>query len=162
MIYNGTIKKEELKDKYVFWDIDGTLAPFRFRGHLSDPLGTEHGMSLVEIEEGCFFERQPSKFMQDVLKSCGAKEHLVLGHCHADKEISDKQKWLDIHFPYIKRRFLVADEVLKHEVILDFCKKNDIDVKDTVFIDDTLGILKKAERNGIKSFHISSFLDWNY
>lgn len=39
---NGSITKKELKNKYVFWDIDGTLAPYRFNGHTGDPDGTNN------------------------------------------------------------------------------------------------------------------------
>ena len=53
-----------LRDKYVFWDIDGTLAPYRFNDHVSDPDGTDNGMSLREIEDGIFLTREPSKQMQ--------------------------------------------------------------------------------------------------
>ena len=70
---NGSITKKELKDKYVFWDIDGTLAPYRFNGHTGDPDGTNNGMSLNEIEAGVFLLRAPSRHMQDVIKSCDAK-----------------------------------------------------------------------------------------
>lgn len=46
-----------LRNKYIFWDIDGTLAEYRFNGHVSDPEGTDNGMSLKEIEDG-FFSRE--------------------------------------------------------------------------------------------------------
>lgn len=46
-----------LRDKYVFWDIDGTLAPYRFNDHVSDPDGTDNGMSLREIEDDIFLTR---------------------------------------------------------------------------------------------------------
>lgn len=26
----GSVTKNDLENKYVFWDIDGTLAPYRF------------------------------------------------------------------------------------------------------------------------------------
>lgn len=42
---NGNAQWQDLKDKYVFWDIDGTLAPYRFNGHVADPDGTDNGMS---------------------------------------------------------------------------------------------------------------------
>lgn len=47
----GSIRKSDLEGKYVFWDIDGTLAPYRFNDHVSDPDGTNNGMSLKEISE---------------------------------------------------------------------------------------------------------------
>ena len=33
----STLSKEDTKDKYIFWDIDGTLAPYRFNNHVGDP-----------------------------------------------------------------------------------------------------------------------------
>ena len=30
------------------------------------------------------------------------------------------------------------------------------------YVDDVLAFLREAERKGIKSYHISSFLDWDY
>lgn len=159
-MYNGSITIEETRGKYIFWDIDGTLAPFRFNGHILDPLGTRHGMSLQEIEEGCFLYREPSKHMQRVVAQCEAKEHLVMGHCHAQKEIDDKHLWIDKYFPMIQTRYLVADEVSKCEMILKHCKEQKIDLKDVVFVDDKINILQEAEENGIAAYHISSFLDW--
>lgn len=41
---NATIK--DLEHKYVFWDIDGTLASYRFNNHVADPKGTNNGTSL--------------------------------------------------------------------------------------------------------------------
>lgn len=35
-------------------------------------------------------------------------------------------------------------------------------MKDVVYVDDVLVFLREAERKGIKSYHISSFLDWDY
>lgn len=52
---NGNAQWQDLKDKYVFWDIDGTLATYRFNGHVADPDGTDNGMSLKEIEDNVFF-----------------------------------------------------------------------------------------------------------
>ena len=38
---DSMITKQVLKNKYVFWDIDGTLAAYRFNGHVADPNGTD-------------------------------------------------------------------------------------------------------------------------
>lgn len=159
---NGSITKKELKDKYVFWDIDGTLAPYRFNGHTGDPDGTNNGMSLNEIEAGVFLLRAPSRHMQDVIKSCDAKEHIIMGHCQVEKEMHDKQIWLDTHYPMIKERLLVYENKSKADTILEYCQKRNINLSDVIFVDDVIRFLQEAERKGIKSFHISSFLDWNY
>lgn len=156
------ITKKELENKYVFWDIDGTLAAYRFNGHLADPKGTDNGMSLEEIEQGLFLQRKPSLLMQKVLNECNSKRNIIMGHCHNQKEIDDKQIWLDRHYPMIKERLLVDEDASKADCILGYCKKSSIDLKDVVYVDDVIRFLREAERKGIESWHISSFLDWQF
>lgn len=62
----------------------------------------------------------------------------------------------------IKKRLLVHKDKSKADTILQYCKEYNIDLKDVVFVDDVIPFLREAEQKGIKSFHISSFLDWNY
>lgn len=154
------ISKDDLKDKYVFFDIDGTLAAYRFNDHVSDPLGTSNGMSILEIEDGIFFKRKPSLLMQKVLLENEAKENIALSYCLNEKERSDKNLWLDKYYPMIKKRFLIDLDKNKARTILDYCDDNNILLKDVIFVDDVLDYLKEAERLGIKSYHISSFLDY--
>lgn len=153
---------DELKNKYIFWDIDGTLAAYRFNGHVSDLEGTDNGMSLKEIEDGVFLKRKPSHYMQRVLSACGAKQNIVMGHCQVQKEVDDKQLWLDKYYPSITERLLVSEDKSKADTILQYCMDHDIGLQDVVFVDDTIPFLREAERKGIKSFHISSFLDWDF
>ena len=152
----------ELKDKYIFWDVDGTLAAYRFNGHVSDPEGTDNGMSLKEIEDGVFLKRKPSRYMQRLLSACGAKQNIVLGYCRVQKEIDDKQLWLDKYYPSIKEHLLMLKDKSKADTILQYCNDHDISLQDVVFVDDVIPFLREAERKGIKSFHISSFLDWDF
>lgn len=154
--------QDQLRGKYIFWDIDGTLAAYRFNGHVSDPEGTDNGMSLKEIEDGVFLKRKPSCHMQMVLSTCGAKQNIVMGHCQVQKEMDDKQLWLDKYYPSITERLLISEDKSKADTILQYCKDHDISLQEVVFVDDTIPFLREAERKGIKSFHISSFLDWNF
>lgn len=158
--YTSLVGRTELKDKYVFWDVDGVLAPYRFNGHLADPDGTENGMSLREIQDGVFLYREPSKYMQKVVAECGAKQSIAMGHCRVEKEKLDKEIWIDKFYPMIKERLLVYVDESKADTILCYCKEQNIDVKEVIFVDDTLLYLREAERKGITSYHISSFLDW--
>lgn len=160
----GSIRKSDLENKYVFWDIDGTLAPYRFNDHVSDPEGTNNGMSLKEISEHIFLTRKPSQHMMKVVYSCGARRNFIMGHCQVQQEMDDKQLWLDKHFPIIKRqdRILTFENISKADSIVEYCAGHRIDLKDVVYVDDVLAFLREAERKGIKSYHISSFLDWEY
>lgn len=152
---------KDLNDKYIFGDIDGTLAPYRFNDHVADPDGTDNGMSLQEIEEGVFLNRKPSKHMQNVLKLCNAREHIIISHCRIEKEMQDKHLWIDKYYPMIKERLLLYEDKSKADTILQYCKKHSIDLQNVIYVDDTISFLRQAERKGIKSYHISSFLDWD-
>lgn len=160
----GSVRKSDLENKYVFWDIDGTLAPYRFNDHVSDPEGTNNGMSLKEISEHIFLTRKPSQHMMKVVYSCGARRNFIMGHCQVQQEMDDKQLWLDKHFPIIRRqdRILTFKNISKADSIVEYCAGHRIDLKDAVYVDDVLVFLREAERKGIKSYHISSFLDWDY
>lgn len=160
---NGSCTKSDLENKYVFWDIDGTLAPYRFKDHVADPDGTNNGMSLEEIDEHIFLTREPSAHMKNIVYTCGAKKNIIMGHCQVQQEIDDKQLWLDKYFPIIKRpdRIFTFESIPKAESILNYCNTHNIDLQDVVYADDVLSFLREAERKGIKSYHISSFLDWN-
>ncbi len=157
---SGNALIKDLQNKYVFWDIDGTLAPYRFNDHVADSNGTNNGMSIQEIEQGIFLARKPSKHVQKVLNTCNAKENIVMGHCQIEKEMQDKQLWLDEYYPMIKERLLVHEDKSKADTILQYCKSHNINLDDVVYVDDVISFLREAERNGIKSYHISSFLDW--
>jgi hypothetical protein len=160
----GSVRKSDLENKYVFWDMDGTLAPYRFNDHVSDPEGTNNGMSLKEISEHIFLTRKPSQHMMKVVYSCGARRNFIMGHCQVQQEMDDKQLWLDKHFPIIRRqdRILTFENISKADSIVEYCAGHRIDLKDAVYVDDVLVFLREAERKGIKSYHISSFLDWDY
>lgn len=157
---HDSVNKSDLENKIVFWDLDGTLAPFRFNGHIGDLCGSRHGMSMQEVEDGIYFFRTPSKFMQRLVKDCNAKKNIIITHCHCDREVSDKNKWLDLHFPMIKERFVIDESIPKIDTMLEYCKKNAIEPADVVFIDDGLHFLKEAEKAGIQCWHVSSLFDY--
>lgn len=159
---NGNAQLKDVMGKYVFWDIDGTLAPYRFNGHVADPNGTNNGMSLNEIENGVFLMRAPSQHMQKVVIDCFAKQHIIMGHCQNDLEKMQKEIWLRAYFPMIEEQLLVPEDKSKADTIIEYCKEHNINLKDVVYVDDVIPFLREAERKGIKSFHVSSFLDWNY
>lgn len=160
--FDGAITIKETHQKVVFWDIDGTLASYRYNNHLSDPNGTNNGQSLEEIQSGVFLRRKPSRFMQKVLKTCQSKQNIIMGHCLNTKEQSDKLLWLSKHYPNMSDILLTYEDKPKYLTILEYCKINNIDLDDVIFVDDVLDFLKLAEKNGITSYHISSFLDWDY
>ena len=159
---SGTIRINVTRNKIIFWDIDGTLASYRFNNHVGDPKGSRNGYSLEELEDGVFLKRHPSRFMQKILNECEAEQSIIMGHCLNEKERKDKLIWLEKHYPNMSDIILTYENKAKHLTILEYCKEKNIDLKNVIYVDDVLSFLKDAERNGINSYHISSFLDWSY
>ena len=159
----GMISKDDLKDKYVFFDIDGTLAAYRFKDCVGESIVTNNGMNIQDLNDGIFFKRGPSKFMQKVVLDIKdvVREIICLSYCTSDRERIDKNLWLDKYYPMIKNRFIIDfDTDDKIETILKYCSDNNILLDKVVFVDDALKDLRKAEKLGIKSYHITSFLDY--
>ena len=100
--------------------------------------------------------------MQKVLKTCESKQNIVVGHCLAKKEMQDKRIWLAKNYPMISERLFLSRDKSKTTAILKYCNEHNINLKDVIFVDDVIPFLMEAEREGIRSFHISSFLDWEY
>ncbi len=161
IINDGTITKEIIAGKYIFWDIDGTLAPYRFNDHIADPDGSDNGISLQEINDGVFITRKPSSHMQKIITSCNAKEHIIVSHCQNKKEKDDKEIWLNDNYPLIRKRLLIPVNSSKADAIIEYCQISQIPLKNIIYVDDVLSFLREAERKGISSYHISSFLDYD-
>ena len=157
---NGSITKEMTAGKYIFWDIDGTLAPYRVNDSVAQDYTVIGEQVPVEISEHFFLLRKPSHHMQKVIASCKAKENIVVGHFNYEQEEIDKQLWLDKYYPVIRERFFIPYEASKADIILAYCAEYGIDLEDVIFVDDVIPFIREAELKGIRSYHISSFLDW--
>lgn len=102
--------------------------------------------------------------MMKVSYSRGARRNFIMGHCQIQQEMDDKQLWLYKHFPIIRRqdRILTFGNISKADSIVEYCARHRIDLENVVYVDGVLSFLREAERKGIKSYQISSFLDWDY
>lgn len=84
-----------LKDKYIYVDIDGTLAEYRFNNHVSAKDGTTNGMSMEEIENHVFLHSRPLKTVIQTLKRAKTDGIWVCGAIISPVELLDKIVWLD-------------------------------------------------------------------
>lgn len=167
MILDGSIKKDDLKDKYVFWGIDGTLAPYRLNGHISDPGGSGMPVSPADIRENIYMKRKPSSFMQMVLYTSGAKDHFAASVIRCGTEMMDKLSWLSVHYPMISEPVFVWEQDIEGnngslvDAIREYCTDNMIDTGSVVIVSADFPVLIEAEDKGLCSYHISSFLDYD-
>lgn len=177
-----------LKNKYVYVDIDGTLAEYRFNNHVSAKDGTTNGQTMEEIENHVFLYSRPLKTVIKTLKRAKKRGIWVCGAIISPVELEDKAVWINKYCQDIEFNgcfWFVSDEYW--DTFLDYfnCGKNGYDIvtqygvilkgsknhmwnwivshnfhklEETVFIDDVLPYLKQAEEKGVTAYHISSFI----
>ena len=154
---------EKLKEKYVFFDIDGTLSEYRYKNRLYGGGCSELGYQSLEdlLFNDLFYKARPLKTMQRVIENLDSDKIFVLGSFVTNNEIDQKYKWLSEYYPNIKREnvFFICSTLLKPEVIIECCKHYNINIKQTAFVDDRLDVLRKAEELGITAYHPSSFTE---
>ena len=154
---------EKLKNKYVFFDVDGTLSEYRYKDILYGGKCPELGCQSLEdlLFNDLFYTARPLKTMQKVIEKLDSNKIFVLGTVTTNKEIDQKYKWLEENYPNIKREniIFICSTMLKPEVIIEYCKHYKFDIKDAVFVDDRLDVLRKAETLGITAYHPSSFTE---
>ena len=152
---------ENLKEKYVFFDVDGTLSEYRFKDQLYGGRCPELGCQSLEdlLFSNLFLNVRPLKTMQNVISNLDPDKVFVLGTIVTNNEINQKYKWIEENYPNIKKDniIFISSTMLKPDVIIEYAKKLNINVSDTVFVDDRLDVLRKAEELGIVAYHPSSF-----
>ena len=154
---------ERLKDKYVFFDVDGTLSEYRYNDKLYSGGCPELGCQTLEdlLFSNLFSKARPLKTMQMIVSNLDSNKVFVLGTIVTNNEIEQKYSWLKKNYSTIKKENIcfISNTMLKPEVIIEYCKHLNIKKEDVVFVDDRLDILRKAEELGITSYHPSSFME---
>lgn len=154
---------ENLKDKYIFFDVDGTLSEYRYDNKLYGGGCSVLGCQSLEdlLFNNLFYKARPLKTMQNIIEKLDSDKIFVLGTVTTNNEIDQKYLWLNKYFPNIKREniFFICSTMLKPEVIVEYCKHYNLDIKNVVFVDDRIDVLRKAEEMGITAYHPSSFTE---
>ncbi len=154
---------DKLKDKYVFFDVDGTLSEYRYDNKLYAGGCPELGCQTLEdlLFSNLFSKARPLKTMQRIVSNLESDKVFVLGTIVTNNEIEQKYTWLKENYPNIKRENIcfISSTMLKPDVILEYCKYLNIIKEEVVFVDDRLDVLRKAEELGITAYHPSSFIE---
>lgn len=93
---------KQLKGKYVYTDIDGTLAEYRFNNHVSAKDGTNNGMNMKEIKEHVFLNSRPLKSVIKTLSKAKTERIYTCGAAISPIEIEDKIAWLKNNYKDIE------------------------------------------------------------
>ncbi len=83
-----------LRNKYIYVDIDGTLAEYRFNNHVSAKDGTANGQTMKEIENHIFLHSRPLKTVIKILKKARTENKFICGAIISPTEVMDKLEWL--------------------------------------------------------------------
>ncbi len=152
---------EKLKNKYVFFDVDGTLAEYRYNDHVSGGNGWG-GQTYEELFFGnVFVNNRPLKTMLHLIEQLEPEKVFVLGAITTNHEIDEKQEWFAKYYPMIKKEniIFVANSELKVVALEQYAKKLNITKEEIVFIDDKHETIRQTEEAGFKSYHVTSFVE---
>ena len=155
-IYDGSIGMNReilsrLNNKYYYIDLDGTLAEYRFNGHVSAKDGTTNGQTMEEIRNHIFLKSRPLKSVIKTLKRVKKEGIWICGALISPVELQDKMKWLKENCSDIKFNgyfWFVSEEYwdtfLKyfnwHEnVLYKICK-------DDTYIETQYGVVLKGSK----------------
>ena len=96
---------EKLKDKYVFFDVDGTLSEYRYNDRLYGGGCSELGCQSLEdlLFNDLYYKARPLRTMQNIIKNLDSNKIFILGAITTNTEIEQKYKWLKEYYPNIKR-----------------------------------------------------------
>ncbi len=154
---------EKLKDKYVFFDIDGTLSEYRYDDQLYGGRCPELGCQSLEnlLFSDLYYKARPLKNMQKLIEGLDPDKVFIIGAITTNNEMEQKYLWLKENYPSIKKEhiFFISSTMLKPEVIIECCKHFHILFEKIVFVDDRLDVLRKAEEEGMTAYHPSSFVE---
>jgi len=114
---------EKLKDKYIFFDVDGTLSEYRYNDKLFNGNCSEFGCQSLEdlLFSDLFYKARPLKNMQRIIESLEKDKMFILGAAVTNNEVDQKYLWLKENFPNIKKEniFFVFSTMLKPVVIVE-------------------------------------------
>ena len=114
---------DKLKDKYVFFDVDGTLSEYRYNDILYGGRCNELGcQSLEDLLFGdLFYTARPLKTMQRIIENLDCDRVFILGAITTNNEMEQKYRWLNKYYPNIRKEniFFISSTLLKPEVILE-------------------------------------------
>lgn len=177
-----------LQNKYIYVDIDGTLAEYRFNDHVSVKDNTANVQTMIEIENHMFLHSRQLKTITRTLEKVKKSGIWVCSSVVSPTELEDKVVWLnrkckgiefngyfwfvsedywDLFLDYFNCSKNNYDIVTQYGIILKGSKNRMLDwivshnfhkLEETVFIDAVLPYLKRAEEKGVTAFHISSFI----
>lgn len=154
---------EKLRDKYVFFDVDGTLSEYRYDNQLYGGRCSELGCQSLEnlLFSDLFYKARPLKNMQTIIQNLDPNKIFILGAITTNNEMEQKYLWLKENYPNIKKDniFFICSTMLKPEVIIEVCKHYNLPLELAVFVDDRIDALRKAEEMGITAYHPSSFVE---
>lgn len=145
----------DLKDKYVFWDFDGTLTAYG----LDTGETFYNELSIEENEKFLFSDiyknKKPIKEIQDISNNLPADKQFLCGALIYGREITDKINFLKKYYKNIKEEncYFLSHHESKAEIILTFCYHFKISPEDVILIDDRHETLRECWKKGIKAYH---------
>jgi len=147
------------KNKIVVLDIDGTLTEFRHHDKRLLPVA-DADFDDYCADNDAYHNVRPLKTLQRIVKKLRSDDLYILSTSPKLPRQEQKIKWLQKHYPNIKRQniYFVKEDKAKYEVLATL--KNKYPDRTICFIDDTTKTLLHVEEldEEFELYHITSFI----
>ena len=149
-----------LKDKYIYVDIDGTLAEYRFNDHVNAKDGTANGQTMEEIENHVFLHSRPLKTVIQTLKKAKTEGIWICSAIISPIELLDKIAWLEKNCKDIEfnGKFWFVPEEYWNNFTMYFDRNNSLGYKlssNNTCITTEYGIIMKGTKTRLWDWIIS-------
>ena len=149
-----------LKNKYIYIDIDGTMAEYRFANHVSAKDGTVNGQTMEEIKNHIFLYSRPLKSVIKTLKRAKYEGIWICGAIVSPVELQDKIVWLEENCKGIEfnGKFWFVPEEYWNTFLEYFDHCNSLiykAAKDDAYIETKYGAIMKGSKTLIWDWIIS-------
>lgn len=148
------IQVDYFTDKYVFVDMDGTVAEYQ-------ELTTDENGDINFVEYEVFKYSKPVlEIIKKLEKMSKSKEIFIVSASPNSIANKEKIEWLKINMPFLKDEniYFVGNKNFKTVFIRQLIKKLKIKPNDCMFLDDEHAILEKAKSLNIHPVHPSKLL----
>lgn len=151
---------DNLMDKKVFFDFDGTLCECRYGNFCSVVAGKKSTFLEACVFTNPYEIAKPICIMQEVVKALNPDNVYILGRTSGSIENKYKEKFLNKHFPSIKNENMIFVNTAEDKCIFLDRLSDKYDKEKLVLIEDDFATIIKAELEyNLNCYHISSFMN---
>lgn len=155
---------EQLIDKIVIVDFDGTLTTYRSTEDKAHTNSENYIGMHIDGYDTVWKYTRPLKTMQNLLSKLDRDRLYVLSQTDTSFEEKNKNRFIANNYPFIKQdNIIYVGRTNYKKTVVEYMFKHGyfgtFDKKSIVIIEDSIEVISQLEDAGYRCYHISSFIE---